>query len=206
MTNWEKEKERFEKIGLITNDVPMDVLHYLKSNDKKTKMNNKLVGHIKKEYAYLNIPPYVSNFFLSNIDLNHPYTAGLLKKYKVMTQDKTFTLASLWVNYQKKHEFNPFHNHAGIFSFIVFLKIPYDLSKEEKKFPDTNSRGYASKLAFYLTDSVGDIGEELISVDKSFEGKMVMFPAKMNHIVYPFYTSNDYRITVSGNILFDVGV
>jgi hypothetical protein len=39
-----------------------------------------------------------------------------------------------------------------------------------------------------------------IDVDKSFEGKMLMFPNSAYHTVYPFYTSDDYRITVSGNL------
>ena len=27
-----------------------------------------------------------------------------------------------------------------------------------------------------------------------------MFPAGLNPVVYPFYTSDDYRITISGNV------
>ena len=41
-----------------------------------------------------------------------------------------------------------------------------------------------------------------IPVDKSFEGKMIMFPASQYHAVYPFYTSDEERITVSGNLKF----
>ena len=32
---------------------------------------------------------------------------------------------SLWVNYQYKTEFNPYHDHSGIYSFAIWLKIPY---------------------------------------------------------------------------------
>ena len=49
---------------------------------------------------------------------------------------------------------------------------------------------------------MGDIFPLELDVDKSFEGQMVMFPSKLQHLVYPFYTSDDYRITVSGNINF----
>ena len=73
-------------------------------------------------------------------------------------------------------------------------------------FPNVNksSSNTTSKLCFLVTDGMGDIITHLIDVDKSFEGKMLMFPAKMNHMVYPFFTSNDYRVTVSGNINLDV--
>ena len=39
-------------------------------------------------------------------------------------------------------------------------------------------------------------------VDKSFEGKGFMFRSSQAHTVYPFYTSDDYRISISGNIGF----
>jgi len=31
-----------------------------------------------------------------------------------------------------------------------------------------------------------------------------MFPSQLIHAVYPFYTSDEYRISVSGNIKFKV--
>ena len=43
-----------------------------------------------------------------------------------------------------------------------------------------------------------------LNVDKSYVGKMIMFKSSQVHGVYPFYTSNDYRITVSGNLVFKV--
>jgi len=42
----------------------------------------------------------------------------------------------------------------------------------------------------------------VLDVDKSFENKLLMFPASYNHQVYPFYTSDEERITVSGNVRF----
>jgi hypothetical protein len=39
-------------------------------------------------------------------------------------------------------------------------------------------------------------------VDKEWEGKIALFPAKLNHLVYPFYTSDEPRISISGNIGF----
>ena len=39
-----------------------------------------------------------------------------------------------------------------------------------------------------------------IVVDRSYEGVMLIFPAWLQHMVTPFYTSDDYRISISGNI------
>ena len=42
----------------------------------------------------------------------------------------------------------------------------------------------------------------MLDVDKSKEGYFVIFPSNLNHQVFPFYSSDDYRITVAGNINF----
>ena len=41
-------------------------------------------------------------------------------------------------------------------------------------------------------------------IDKTWEGTIVMFPSWLNHSVYPFYTSDDYRISISGNIVVKI--
>jgi hypothetical protein len=33
---------------------------------------------------------------------------------------------------------------------------------------------------------------------------MAMFPSSLNHEVYPFYTSDDFRITIAGNIMLEI--
>ena len=218
MSNWDIEKSHFDELDILYKDVPKDVLEYLINEpDKKSKANYRLAGHIKREFNYTNIPEFVKNFFVLSInDIEPKKVKDLLFKYTILNKNCQFALDSLWVNYQKKHEFNPLHHHSGLYSFIVFLKIPYDLNKELRVFNDTNrmiekgklikaqANNRTSKLTFVILDRLGDIQEHLIKVDKSFEGKMLMFPAKLNHQVYPFYTSNGYRITVSGNINLDV--
>ena len=110
-------------------------------------------------------------------------------------------LSNMWVNYQKKHEFNPIHTHTGVFSFVIFNKIPYNLEDEFKVFPIVNNNVHkTSCLEFVINSSYSQMNTYTLSVDKSFVGKIVMFPAMLPHLVYPFYTSDDYRITVSGNI------
>ena len=44
-----------------------------------------------------------------------------------------YCLNRWWVNYQKQNEFNPIHNHAGVYSFVIWMKIPYDFKKTEPK-------------------------------------------------------------------------
>ena len=44
---------------------------------------------------------------------------------------------------------------------------------------------------------------ERLPIDKNWEGYMIMFPANLQHCVYPFYTSDETRISFAGNISLD---
>ena len=111
-------------------------------------------------------------------------------------------LESVWINYQKKHEFNPMHNHGGLFSFVIFINVPYDLEEEDKFFPEKKDPK-TSRLCFVMNSPMGVPEEVAIPVDKGFEGKMLLFDAKLPHMVYPFYTSDGERITASGNVVYE---
>lgn len=58
-----------------------------------------------------------------------------------------------------------------------------------------------SLFEFVCTDFMGKISQNKISVDKSYEGCIIMFPSSLFHTVYPFYTSDDYRISIAGNLV-----
>ena len=62
----------------------------------------------------------------------------------------------------------------------------------------------AGMFAFFFSDPSGKITQEALPVDKSWEGKVALFPANLNHCVYPFYTSDEYRISISGNLGFKI--
>ena len=112
---------------------------------------------------------------------------------------------SFWVNFQKQHEFNPMHNHSGVYSFVVFMKIP-TVWKEQCEIPfvkESNSPK-ASAFEFVYTDIMGTISQYTYCLDSSFEGIMLFFPAEMMHQVYPFYNCEEERITISGNIVYDI--
>ena len=113
-----------------------------------------------------------------------------------------------WVNFQKKHEFNPPHIHSGLYSWIIFVNVPYNMVDEENYF-SAKHLTHTSKLYFAyprpnFVGNKGDVEVTILNVDKSYEGKIIVFPAQLTHGVHPFYTSDNYRITVSGNLVFKV--
>jgi hypothetical protein len=51
---------------------------------------------------------------------------------------------------------------------------------------------------------MGNIRPYAYRLDSSSEGTMLFFPAEMMHQVYPFYNCEEERITISGNIVYDI--
>ncbi len=111
-----------------------------------------------------------------------------------------------WVNFQKKHDFNPPHNHSGIYSFVIWMKIPISFKEQnEKRLASKHSNSpKASGFEFMYTDILGNPRTKLYELEPDMEGCMVFFPAKLNHQVFPFYDCDDYRVSVSGNISIDL--
>ena len=121
----------------------------------------------------------------------------------VLTEKAPYCLDKFWVNFQKENEFNPFHNHGGVFSFVIFVKIPTDWRHQHALPISANSNApIASNFEFLYTSMLGDITRHSYKLDKKSEGMMLFFPAKLKHAVHPFYNCDRERISISGNIFF----
>jgi hypothetical protein len=91
-----------------------------------------------------------------------------------------------WVNFQKKNEYLPLHEHGGVLSYNIWMKIP------------------TKSIFEYNYNSI--IGKNLIhriNLTEKDEGRIVLFPAQLQHVVYPFYNSNKIRMSIAGNILLN---
>ena len=122
-----------------------------------------------------------------------------------INQEIELYIHDLWVNYQYKHEFNPYHFHGGMYSFVIWMKIPTDW-REQNQLPfldginDDNKK--ASNFEFEYLDMLGNIKHYGYRLDSSMEGRMLFFPARLQHTVYPFYNCDDARISVAGNLWY----
>ena len=201
MNNWQKAKTSLDMLEFNYTTLSKEHYKWFKQACKKAKTknirkNDKLIGHIKEEYALDRPPEDITNVLVGMIDKRF---SKYLNSIRMLTKNLPFHVDDLWCNFQKKHEFNPPHEHSGVFSFVIFIKIPYTLNKETKCF-NVGSDNYTSKFVFHVINKFGRVEIWPLHVDKSFEGKIIFFPASQIHEVFPFYTSNDYRVTVSGNI------
>ena len=187
----------FPNYGFINSIVPQDILQSIKDETKvfpKEVANNDLAGNIEHEYKLYDCKSKLEPFL---IDLSKEYE----NQWESSSSKANWQLGDTWVNYQKKHEFNPPHHHDGSYSFVIFVQVPFILDKELEnnsvKHSNTPRPGYFS---FSYTNIFGEISNCDIAVDKKDEGRILFFPSKMVHQVFPFYTSDEYRITVSGNV------
>ena len=144
--------------------------------------------------------PLITEYRTAIDTLNiRPFFSQIVFKNKI-----DFVLQDLWVNFQKQHEFNPKHNHTGLWSFVIFMKIPYDW-REQYEIPFIKESGdpRAGNFEFVYSDAMNHIRTYAYKLDSSSEGTMVFFPAEMNHQVFPFYNCEEERISISGNIAYD---
>jgi hypothetical protein len=170
--------------------------------------NKTLAGNILHEYKLTDCLPALEiktreMAMMHQEAYSESYTVGLNAHTNILEDGKkpNLKLNSAWVNFQQKGEFNPLHNHTGLYSFVLWYKIPYYSNIEEKAGPGRKSKNHLSgKFQFHYTDILGNITGVALPIDKQWEGQILLFPSLLNHSVYPFYSSNDYRISIAGNL------
>ena len=165
---------------------------------KHKDFRSNLAGIIKEEYAYEDRKDYVEEIaqFLTVYDA--AYQKWKNEQYKVKPE---YILNSLWINYMKKNEYNPPHDHSDYLSFVIFLKVPEEITKEQEEFVG-NSAGPGSLSFLYGEGNRQSITYQSV---KPKERDIFIFPAWIKHYVAPFY-SDVTRISVSGNIMDSVKI
>jgi len=198
----------FNNVGIIEKSLSKDVLKKLNTYIKKHTLkeyNTDLAGNISKSFIIKDKDDWFFNNVLKiNIqEYEAKYTTAATVPL-VLTKSCKYKLHRFWVNFQKKYEFNPVHNHRGVFSFVVWMKIPSSYKKEcELPFVKNSNSKCPNTFQLLFINSLGDISHLNYTLEPSDEGKMLFFSSKYNHCVYPFYLSNKERISISGNISLD---
>ena len=184
--------------GMIPQEIYQPVMQEIReieADDRGImKMNRTLAGQMEREYQLEKAKQHIV-----------PYLEQMAREYQKnwdYYQKENLKVDSLWVNLQKKTEYNPIHNHDGVLSYVAWMEIPYKRSNEleQNHSKDSRTKTLSSTFQFIYSTILGNVVNEVYDVENGWEGRIVMFPAKLLHIVYPFYTSDGYRISIAGNL------
>ena len=182
----------------IESKLDKEMMDYLWSQIKLAKKNHKdmLVGHLTSS---LTLPDTEGKLNDCVTNMSRHLMYGI---YNQHIEEGKLRLRDLWVNFQKKHDFNPVHNHSGAISFVIWMKIPYKRADEVNT---ARTKGIGEEclsgcFQFLFTSMLGEIKTDVYHLDPSYEATILIFPCMFNHVVYPFYTSDEERISISGNI------
>ena len=166
---------------------------------KKDAINYKqtLAGNLSESYQLIDTDSIFTKNAIQPLVNEYINASGANKK------GLKLELAGLWVNFQNKHEFNPPHNHNGTYSFVIWMKIPYTSEEEFKQSFLDGVRHEDKKVGcfeFQYTNMLGNIVSTTYTMSPEVEGHMLLFPSELMHQVYPFYTSDEQRVSISGNV------
>ena len=189
--------------GVLLTKLDDDIFSQVKEN---------MYSQINPEEVLKSLKQDTFSFSGSNPDLNFKIDSGFTrvltdmfseysKRFNFHTGNKFAVNRNAWVNYQRKTEFNQLHYHSDIAVYILYVSIPYKLEEELKNPSEKIICPIKSSLFEFVYSKIdGGVHQQNLKIDKSWEGTLIMFPSYMLHQVYPFYTSNDYRISIAGNV------
>ena len=171
-------------------------------DNKKESHKHLLAGNIHESNTLID----ENDWFYENtlLPLIHQYgdVMGNVGGSVPVNQYHPYSLQQMWVNYQKQNEFNPLHDHGGVYSFVVWMKIPtrhFEQNKNPIALRSNNPK--ISTFEFRYINTLGEISEFVYEMNPEIEGTMLLFPSNLMHQVNPFFDCDEDRISISGNIV-----
>ncbi len=192
---------QFPNLGYVRSTVEpgqiTQLLHWVDSIDEDTaKMDHSHVGVVEREYE---ITDQSAKEELSNI--LGPMVQQYCTDMHFSVEQRPMGLTTAWCNLQQSGEYFAAHTHNGVFSFALWLEVPFTQADERawREARGKSGRETAS-FQFHYTDALGRITPNVLEVDRSWEREIVVFPGEMMHSVTPYYSTDARRVVVSGNI------
>ncbi len=179
--------------GKFSEKLRLEILE--KAAQSNDSASQSLAGNIEQE-RFIDLTPECGNELTANVQsyLEQCHRAGV---FKPKSELKGMSFEKIWVNYQKKGEWNPPHVHSGDFSMVGYCQVPQELNDEWKFENQKGQDPVGGKIqwnygtaATHNTTVFGPIIPE--------EGTLYIFPAWLLHFVFPF-NSDVTRISFSTN-------
>jgi hypothetical protein len=184
------ENFRLPNYGVIQSRLPKELYDSLLKECLNNKNKKPMVSGLTQEgvakhfYVSEKSMTQLTTFVEKMVDGYNEKYPPYLANLNFLDKNLPFLFTTPWINYQKKNEYVPLHKHDGIFSYNIWMKIPVE-----------------SIFEFSYNSIIGTDLNYKLKLTKKDEGRIILFPSLLYHLVYPFYKSDQTRISIAGNIL-----
>ena len=186
----------------------------------RKSLSGDLVGQIHQgEQLSMNYETEELHEFRTMVEnLGVAYLRHFVEQTGTMIRPKQVVTDKLWSVHSYEGDYNPIHDHLtatpmGI-SFTTWTKVPKQIGKtaDGKDIEDYNLYNSSGAIDGFINFTYGlnqTADPERLRPSQSRyvkpeEGKLLLFPSWMQHVVYPFFGKGERR-TVAGNMnCFDV--
>lgn len=191
-----------KEISLIKQDI--DKNYTEKPKDVLSAFHKKMSGYYYEKSLSDSLIKDIDNEVLKLIELHESKFQCLINLFNFVVDvqeiQTSLNLERMWVNVQRRTEFLPLHTHSGLYSFVIWVDVPFSLNSEKTQSPnDDLIKDKSGLFTFVYNDILGKVSIFEMPVDNSWEGKICIFPAGLQHMVYPFYSTEEVRISIAGN-------
>ena len=198
------EPAELPNFGVIEAELEQEDIDYLWKLVHKYSHNAKWEGNrlISIEEDFKQFPLNDDdNMFQNNVlrpctDKYFETYGGPFKQKTTHTHELAFS--RFWCRASLDGDYQSIHDHQGIFTFVVWLTVPFEGADERQV--QAGFRPEASDFVLVYPDTCGQLQKRNFVLGKGAEGKMLFFPSDINHIVYPHYTTQEYRIALAGDV------
>jgi len=160
-----------------------------------------LAGNMKNGRSFQYGEDFKDSFAPVVMDRANKFMKGVSDVFNFgLPQPHNLSLLDLWINYQKPNDFNPFHVHSHFLSFVIYCDVPESIFEVQA---DSN-QPVAGQIAFHYGEVITPLSNPSYIV-KPENNLMYLFPARLQHVVYPFYADGT-RVSVAGNISCDYSI
>lgn len=179
--------------GKFSDKMRLEIMQ--KSIDSNEDASKNLAGNIVSE-SFIDLSQESGDELTSMVQdyLQQCQRAGV---YKPKSELKRISYEKLWVNHQKKGEWNPPHVHSGDFSMVGYCQVPPEL-KDEWKFENQKGQDPVAGKIQWNYGHFAPHSVVMFGPIEPEEGDIYIFPAWLLHYVFPF-NSDVTRISFSTN-------
>tara|TARA_R110000751_G_scaffold268597_1_gene368329 strand:+ start:42 stop:617 length:576 start_codon:yes stop_codon:yes gene_type:complete len=175
--------------GVVEHQLPNKLLLSLKKQlsdiikDKPT-MKSDLIGN-KPLHYFLKDTKKLTDVVSEMIDAYEPQY-NYLPSNTMLTKSVPLVFNRPWINSMSSDQYISNHKHDGVYSYSCWIDVPYK-----------------TIFQFSYNNIIGHMVQQEYIIDKSYEGKIFLFPSLLTHCTYTLEKSKKKRLCISGNVSFN---